>query len=180
MPAIPPQSSRRSLRLRNYGYAQAGAYFITICTQRRARFFENAMIHAIVEQCWLAIPEHVPFVELDEWVVMPNHVHGIIVIDHADNDFRRADAPNEAHSTGVQLNAHASNDNALQCNSDIDTIRRDLPARDRKNRYSMISPHRDTLAVVVRTYKAAVTMRFRRAGYNDFGWQRNYHERIIR
>ena len=82
------KNHRRSIRLKGYDYTQAGAYFVTICTKDRACLFGdvadsvmrlNQMGH-IVRQCWLAIPEHFPHVLLDEFVVMPNHVHGIIVI----------------------------------------------------------------------------------------------------
>jgi putative transposase len=205
MPATPPQTGRRSIRLRDYDYAQAGAYFITICTQRRALWFQQAAIRTIAEQCWSAIPEHFPLVELDEWIVMPNHVHGIIVINDANEiqgtESSETDAPHRtgvqlnappaqiiaestdldaSHRTGVQLNAPAPNRNALQCNNDINALQRRIPARNLNNRYSIISPYRNTLAVVVRTYKAAVTTRCRRAGYTHFEWQRNYHERIIR
>jgi REP element-mobilizing transposase RayT len=84
----PEKHHRRSIRLKGYDYTQAGAYFVTICTKDRACLFGhvadgvmrlNQMGH-IVRQCWLAIPDHVPHVLLDEFVVMPNHVHGIIVI----------------------------------------------------------------------------------------------------
>jgi len=82
------KNHRRSIRLKGYDYTQAGAYFVTICTKDRACLFGdvadgvmrlNQMGH-IVRQCWLAIPDHFPHVLLDEFVVMPNHVHGILVI----------------------------------------------------------------------------------------------------
>jgi REP element-mobilizing transposase RayT len=74
-----PPHRRRSIRLRQYDYAQGGAYFVTICTQSRAFLLQNAAIRDIAEQCWSQIPAHFPMVELDEWVVMPNHLHGIVV-----------------------------------------------------------------------------------------------------
>jgi putative transposase len=55
-----------------------------------------------------------------------------------------------------------------------------LATRDPDNVFSTISPHRNTLSVIIRTYKAAVTTHCRRAGRSDFAWQRNYHEHIIR
>ncbi|MCP9441172.1 MAG: hypothetical protein NNA20_01135 [Nitrospira sp.] len=80
--------NRRSLRLKGYDYSRPGAYFVTIVTQNRACLFgevvDGAMrlneIGKIVRQCWLDIPAHFAHTELDEFVVMPNHVHGIIVI----------------------------------------------------------------------------------------------------
>ena len=84
----PEKHHRRSIRLKGYDYAQAGAYFVTICTQHRACLFGEVVngqmqlndAGRFVEQCWLDIPHHFPHVELEAFVVMPNHVHGIIVI----------------------------------------------------------------------------------------------------
>jgi putative transposase len=79
---------RRSIRLQGYDYSQAGAYFVTMVTYQRDCLFgkiENEEMKLndfgkIADECWRAIPEHFPFVELGTYVVMPNHVHGIIVI----------------------------------------------------------------------------------------------------
>jgi REP-associated tyrosine transposase len=79
---------RRSVRLQDYNYSQSGAYFVTICTKERACMFGKIVDGAmqlndagrIVDQCWLEIPNHFPQVDLDVFLVMPNHVHGIIVI----------------------------------------------------------------------------------------------------
>ncbi len=80
---------RRSLRVHDYDYTRPGAYFVTICTHRRARLFgrivEDAMhpnaFGKIVGETWQALPSHYPNVELDAFVIMPNHVHGILVLD---------------------------------------------------------------------------------------------------
>jgi len=84
---------RRSIRLREYDYSQAGAYFITICTHERICLFGDIMngemrlneAGRIVQQYWDQIPQHFPHVELGEFIVMPNHVHGIIVIAETPN-----------------------------------------------------------------------------------------------
>jgi len=84
----PNRHHRRSIRLSGYDYSQAGAYFITICTQDRACLFGDVVdgemrlndAGRVAQQCWRQIPAHFPNVELDEFVVMPNHVHGILVI----------------------------------------------------------------------------------------------------
>ena len=154
----PIRTRRHSIRLKGYDYACAGAYFVTLCTQDRVLFFDNELMRAIAERSWVNIPVHFPMVELDEWVVMPNHLHGIIVIT-------------EDNGRGVQLNAPtiADTDGSAHVNK-----------RDAGNPFSVISPRRKTLSVAVRTYKGAVTTACRRAGHTEFGWQRNYYERIIR
>lgn len=79
---------RRSIRLKGYNYTQTGAYFVTICTRNRECLFGDVLngqmrlndAGKMAEQCWRAIPEHFPHVVLDAFVVMPNHVHGILCI----------------------------------------------------------------------------------------------------
>jgi REP element-mobilizing transposase RayT len=75
-----------SARMKNYDYASNGAYFITIVTQNRDHFFgdivDNKMIlneiGKIAQKYWDEIPQHFPFIRLDEMVVMPNNIHGIL------------------------------------------------------------------------------------------------------
>ena len=84
----PTPHRRRSLRLKNYDYSRAGAYFITICTKNRVCRFGNISdrqmnlnwIGRILQEEWMNIPKRFPRVRLDEFVVMPNHVHGLIFI----------------------------------------------------------------------------------------------------
>lgn len=75
-------------RLKGWNYGAAGYYFVTICEKNRNRVFGD-IVNATVSlsslglaarKCWLEIPEHFPFVELDAFCIMPNHIHGIIVI----------------------------------------------------------------------------------------------------
>ncbi len=86
-PAL-PQHHRRSIRLKGYDYRQAGAYFITICTKDRSYLFGEVVdgemrlneIGQIVVDTWQWLATQYKNIELDAWVVMPNHLHGIIVI----------------------------------------------------------------------------------------------------
>ncbi len=79
---------RRSIRLKDYDYSQRGLYFITICTQNRLCLFGeivggNMVLNEpgeIVQECLCAIPNHFPHAKLDQFVVMPNHIHCIIEI----------------------------------------------------------------------------------------------------
>src|SRR5689334_8601319 len=80
---------RKSIRLQGYDYASAGAYFVTVCTDQRACILAQMdddnthLLDAgkVVENCWLEIPRHFKHASLDEFVIMPNHIHGIIVLD---------------------------------------------------------------------------------------------------
>ena len=79
---------RRSIRLEGYNYSRPGAYFVTICTRNSEYLFGDIVGGEMVsnEAGWIArrgwqdIPVHFPHVELDEWVIMPNHLHGIVTI----------------------------------------------------------------------------------------------------
>jgi len=81
-----------SARLQSWDYGINGAYFITICTQNREHFFGNVVdgimqlneLGQLAENYWLEIPNHFPFIELGNFVVMPNHTHGILIIDKMD------------------------------------------------------------------------------------------------
>lgn len=86
-----PLPQRKTPRLQGYDYASAGAYFITICTFEREHLFgqihdgEMALspMGDVVVACWAGIAEHFPTVEVGPHVVMPNHMHGIIVLPDA-------------------------------------------------------------------------------------------------
>jgi len=94
----PQKHHRRSIRLKGFNYSQAGAYYVTIVTYQRDCLFGEikndemvlSNLGKIADECWRAIPEHFPNVELGAYVVMPNHVHGIILIN---NNHRKQ--PNE-------------------------------------------------------------------------------------
>ena len=80
---MPPESKmnhRRSIRLRGYDYSREGGYFITLCAQNRELFFEPGPVQGMLKSFWDKISEKFPMVQVDKFVVMPNHVHGIIMI----------------------------------------------------------------------------------------------------
>jgi REP element-mobilizing transposase RayT len=87
----PDKHHRRSIRLKEYDYSQAGAYFVTICAQNRDCLFGDIIdreiqlntVSKMVRMWWNYLPKKYPNVELDDYTIMPNHLHGIIVInDH--------------------------------------------------------------------------------------------------
>jgi len=98
-----------STRLKEWDYSSSGYYFVMICTKNRECFFGNIVdgkmelseIGEIAKQCWLEIPQHFQDVKLDEFVIMPNHVHGIIIINNRNVETRH----------GVSLQKQNSNTN---------------------------------------------------------------------
>jgi putative transposase len=112
-----PIPNRHSIRLKGYDYSQAGLYFITLCCQDRLPLFgqivrgNNAPAQMILnnaghiaDKCWLEIPMHYPNVILHEYVIMPNHIHGIIEIVGANNYSPANDTNN--HSPAYDANNH--------------------------------------------------------------------------
>jgi len=91
----PQKHHRRSIRLKGYDYTSAGGYFVTIVTYHRECLFGEIVnggmqlseYGKIADEYWRDIPNHFPNVKLGAYVVMPNHVHGIILI-HDGRDMR--------------------------------------------------------------------------------------------
>ncbi len=83
-----PKRRRRSIRLQGYDYTRQGAYFITICTRNRACLLGDIVggrMHLseagrLAQAAWEDLPHHYPHVQIDVWVIMPNHMHGIIIL----------------------------------------------------------------------------------------------------
>ena len=140
-------------RLRNWDYADAGWYFVTICTRDLGPFFGDVVegetclspVGEIAHQYWAGIPDHFPNAGVDEWVIMPNHMHGIVVI--------------EIRCRDVACNVSTTNTTPT---------------------LSRISPQPGSLATIIRSYKSAVTRRAREEGYSEFGWQSRFYDHIIR
>ncbi len=162
-PFNPEHHHRRSIRLKHYDYTQPGAYFVTICAHERTHLFGEVvdgrmLLNALGEtarQCWLAIPDHFPHTQLDEYVIMPNHVHGIIwIVD---------DMGNNAVPKNVRWkNVGAKNFSPLPSNNEY--------------------PHGTsrTLGSIIRGFKTGVTKWARQNTDVYTVWQRNYYEHIIR
>ena len=112
----PNKHHRRSIRLKGYDYTQVGAYFVTICTDNRECLFDEIVLRRVVETYWRTLPQHFPNVVLDEWVVMPNHLHGIVVIT---DDARRGETFPQDRLSG---NLIANEKDELSCNA-----RREMP-----------------------------------------------------
>jgi REP element-mobilizing transposase RayT len=89
---------RHSIRLPNYDYSQAGLYYVTICVENRVCMFGNVVDEQmilneygqIIDDIWNKMPQHYPFAVLHNYVVMPNHFHGIVEITNDDECFDNA------------------------------------------------------------------------------------------
>ncbi len=162
---------RRSIRLKGYDYSQPGAYFLTICTQDRKCLYGEIVddkmrlndAGQMVQTVWDEIPAYYPGIDIDAFMIMPNHIHGIIKIVGA--------AP-------TQTNANVG---AAPCGR---------PNRQPQNKYGQprgVAPTGLSLPDVVNRFKTMTTKRYadgvKQHGWPAFPgklWQSNYYERVIR
>lgn len=171
MPYNPDKHHRRSIRLKGYDYAAEGLYFITLCTAQRQCLFgvivngqmQLNSLGQIVAHEWMKTPQIRPNFDLDAWVVMPNHIHGIVVIhsSHPPND--------EITPVG----AHRRAPRGLATHGDD-------PLPNAKSGIAYRRPH--SVSSFVAGFKAVTTKQIN-IQRNTAGtpiWQRNYYEHIIR
>jgi REP element-mobilizing transposase RayT len=181
-----------SARLKNWDYGWNAPYFVTICTANRVCYFGDVQndemrfseTGKMAHKCWLEIPEHFPFVTLDVHVVMPNHVHGIIIINKP-NDGRNpaGNAPGNAMGN-VETQNFASLTNQTQNFASLPPPPPPPPSMppssppppSPKNKFG---PQSQNLASIIRGYKTGVTI-FARNNNIVFAWQPRYHDHVIR
>ncbi len=158
-----------STRLKNWDYGSNGAYFITICTKNRKRFFgeiaNNKMIYneigCLAYNFWAEIPKHFPFIELGNFEIMPNHVHGILIINKPNMD---DDVDGIANVDDILETLH--------CNVSTEKT-------DKNQKMSKISPKPGSISTIIRSYKSVVTNNVKFFDDN-FGWQARFWDNIIR
>ena len=151
---------RQSLRLKDSDYSQAGAYFVTICTNNRQWLFGEirqgemvlSAIGRLVSAQWQQIPYRFAGLELGAWIVMPNHIHGILIITRS----------GEASNLITPV---------LQETAD----RKTLPTQPRGT-----AP--GSVGAIIQNYKSITSRKISRQNESMRAaiWQRNYYEHIIR
>ena len=151
-----------------WDYANDGAYFITICTDNRQHFFGECKYHkmqlstvgAIVQGFWYEIPKHFPFVELGAFVVMPNHVHGVLILDNTPCNTERH----------VEIG---------QC--PISTAPEFVPISQTHAQKRFRNQGKNTVSSIVGSFKSVCTKHINLA-YPDmaFGWQKLFWDNIIK
>ena len=190
----PEKHHRRSIRLKGYDYTQEGAYYFTICCHQRrcllGEIKEGVMhlnlVSATVKAVWDSLPRHFPLIELDAFVVMPNHVHGIIFItDKHGNCNPNRNCRGEAfvpitEDTPPQL---------LSTNASPFPGCKDTPPQLLSTNASPFPGYNDILlprgtqsgsiGAILQNFKSVATRRVNRITPNSGTlWQRNYHEEI--
>ncbi len=103
---------RHSIRIQNYDYATQGAYFLTICTQNREMILAPKPIQEIISRIWNQLPVRFSNIQLDEFVVMPNHIHGIVWITNVGDKLGKVLAYFK-YQTTKEMNIFLGNPNPL-------------------------------------------------------------------
>lgn len=208
MPAMNANHRRQSIRLKEYDYSQPGGYFITLVMHEREYFFGNIVggemklneLGEIAREQWLQIPARFDLVELGEFVIMPDHIHGILIIHEsvgADESVASVGAVG-AGFTPAQIDGKDDKgqpqglprQNALQETDDIgqpEFAQRQYgqPQNGQPQGLPQREPHRVTLGDIVGAYKSLVAnecLKIYKLRNETMGklWQRNYYEHVIR
>jgi putative transposase len=159
---------RKQNRLKGFDYSSEGYYFITVCIHNKKEIFghikNDVMILSkagkIAQNKWLEIPEHHKYAEPKEFVIMPNHMHGIIQIK-------------EQVQAGLTMQVHAGMN---PTETDIQSIKNSVQAG-----LNPTAAQYSKLAITIGSYKSGVSREIRRANYDPgFEWQKSFYDHIIR
>jgi len=153
---------RKHIRLRNHDYSSPGVYFITICTDNRKHFFGEITnmqmtytpIGEIALQYWNEIPHHFPQIKLRAFVIMPNHIHGIMQIICRDTACR------------------------VPTNDDADNVGSCHGMTPQYNQFS--NPIKGSISTIIGQYKSSVTRWCNKNDHSYFGWQSKFHDHVVR
>jgi len=155
-----------SARLKNWDYGNNAAYFITICTSNRENYFgdiQNGVMclnemGILAETYWIEIPNHFSFVELGNFVIMPNHTHGVLIIDKPTVSVAVETRLIASLPTNV-INPNAKKIGGITGNAN-----------------PMIH---ENISRIIRWYKGRCTFEIRKI-HADFAWQPRFYDHIIR
>ena len=189
-----------SARLRSWDYSNVGYYFITICTKNNTDYFgaidnnkmQNSKMGDIIEKYWHDIPNHFENIDLDEFIIMPNHIHGIIIIDSVETSIYRV----SKNAYRIIIKSGYDNQKRKKNNDNIEKInnqKRDAQKinKDYDQKRDVINHvctemqiknpmNKNSLSKIVRWFKGRVTYEINKSIKTNFGWHPRFHDHIIR
>jgi REP element-mobilizing transposase RayT len=186
-PLRPRLPQRKSIRLKGYDYSQAGLYFITICCEDRVCHFghiDNGQMilnefGQIAYNEWLNTLSIRKNLELYEFIIMPNHMHGIIVL----NGMGELHSP-ENNDYNIMDECDSPERDVMDGNKTCECKTGECKTGECKTGEFKTgecnSPLRSSVGAIVRGFKSSVTKQIRLIGFDKKLWQRNYHDHIIR
>jgi REP element-mobilizing transposase RayT len=170
MPNDPINPKRRSIRLPEYDYTQQGAYFITICSHLKKHIFGEitsgsmklSPVGEIAHYQWHQLPQHFNNIELDTFIIMPNHIHGILIITKPQQPITRRDSPDLSNEDTPQVSTLTP-----------------FPPSNYKQPHGAVP---GSVGAIIQNYKSRTSRKINtllRSKINPI-WQRNFYEHIIR
>jgi REP element-mobilizing transposase RayT len=164
-----------SARLPTWDYSSNATYFLTICTAGRQHYFGEILnsemqlskIGEYASKCWMEIPAHFPYFYLDESVVMPNHIHGIILIE-------RPYFVETRHALSLQKSNYEQSQQSDSPHEPSFNIEKPKPPH-----FRFRNQGKNTISAMVGSFKSAVS-KFGNENNQSFGWQSRFHDHIIR
>ena len=182
--------NRQSVRLRDFDYSQHGVYFVTICTKNHECYFGEIIDNVVhlnpsgdmIQSIWNELPQYYNGIEVDEFILMPNHIHGIIkILDSRDIGQANADSGQVCRKSG-----QAQGPAPTGMNDIVGATPRGCPGTPRG---CPVTPRGCPFSLpdVVHRFKTLTTRRYINGvieqGWMPFFkrlWQRNYYEHVIR
>lgn len=164
---------RKSIRLQDYDYSASGFYFVTICIKNMECLFGNIVnsivnlsdFGVIASNLWQEIPDNFDGVEIDEFIIMPNHIHGIIKITSRGLINQTPTLACNQHQTLMIPTTHTLIPNELESNI--------------SGANNLMKSDKYLLGKIIRYFKAKTTKKIRDNNFY-FQWQKNYYEHIIK
>lgn len=163
-----------SNRLQGWEYGNNGIYFITICTGNREHFLGRVLneemqlneIGGIANTLWTEIPKQFPFIELGKYVIMPNHIHGLLTVE---TQFIASvsDSNDSITSVNDSITSGYNNQDAINCVSTGGFAGNKNPLLNKN------------ISRVIRWYKGRCTFEIRKI-HADFLWQARFYDHIVR
>lgn len=174
-----------SARLKNWDYGSNGAYFITICTKEMKHLFGEVVdkkmnlntLGALAEKYWIEIEKQFPYIELGNFQIMPNHMHGILIINKSVETRFIASLPNKTPETGE----FTGENKAVLCERFIASPPQSESKLSETGGFAgennpMLS---ENISRIIRWYKGRCTFEIRKIDAN-FNWHSRFHDHIIR
>lgn len=173
---------RKIIRWNKWNYAWPGYYFVTICTKWMRPWFgeikngemELSILGEIIKEEWLKTKLIRKNIIIDEWIIMPNHFHAIIIIrnmERAEGEIAKGNAP---------ISRLDANTVRADCNPPVPAREnRNLPASQIQYR-NKFGPQRNNLGAIIRGFKGASFRRIHALGYKEFFWHRSFNDKIIK
>ena len=156
---MPKYPDRQSPRLKWYDYSSAGRYAVTICTRNREHAFGEiraermyfSEVGRIVRTLWYSLPDRFPGLCLDSFVLMPNHLHGILIIPCTHLNVENMPERFQPHMRALLQERHPE-------------LKEYKPP---------------TLGTIIRQYKGAATYQIHQSGFKDFAWHNRYWKSVL-